>query len=185
MLEHPAQVRGGTETKKWRNSREKVKLTLVLDLALQARRVCVPNPSASRSDWDPCKAHCRSKAARHGHTACGFDMTFPLVFMLPLNQSFTLGEIGLKGVPSSRCIQLVWEPGLGCWEQQAESWTAQPGRAASPLIPPHAQRQLLCSCANMTLLRFQRSIFIYGSCMNCTPQVTCKNLQRADDLNTY
>lgn len=112
----------------------------------------------------------------HGHTARGFEVTFALVFMLSLNPPFPSGEIGLKGVPSSWHIQLVRGPGLGAGSR---------GLAGLALVPAHAQRHLLCSHADTTAPRFQRDVFIYGFCMNCTPQVTCKNLKRADDLNTY
>lgn len=43
-----ATMGGRTEKKKWRNSREEVKLTFILVLALQAHRVCVPKPLCLR-----------------------------------------------------------------------------------------------------------------------------------------
>lgn len=55
----------------------------------------------------------------------------------------------------------------------------------STLVPLRALRQFLHPCAHMTLPRFQRDVLIYGSCMNCTPRVTRKNLQGAADLNPY
>lgn len=61
------------------------------------------------------------------------------------------------------------------WEQRA-GWLLT-------LVPLHALRQFLHPCAHTTLPRFR--ILIYGSCMNCTPRVTRKNLQGAADLNPY
>lgn len=103
-------------------------------------------------------------------------MTFPSVLMFSPNPFFCSGEIRLKGVASPQSIQPVQEPGLGWWELGAEGWVVS---------HPVSLCMFLHPCAHTTPPRFQRHVLIYGSCMNCTPRVTRKNLQGAADLNPY
>ena len=61
---------GKTEKKKWRNSREEVKLTLMLDLALQTHRVCVLKPLCLAVRLGPLQSPLRERS----HKARSYSM---------------------------------------------------------------------------------------------------------------